>query len=554
MTTTESRSTAEPDLLDTRADRGRQTGGLGAVAGLAAAGVALALGEVFSDMSEKVPSLVLSAGEWFIDVVPGDLAKDAIEIFGENDKIALTIGVIVITMGIAAATGRAALGRRRIGDAVFVAFTLVGGWLVARDPLSADGLSWAAAIAAGVAGWLTLRFLLARAEGRLLVPARRAGATGRPARSAIESPVDPRATRRAFFGYAGAAGAFAATAVGAGRALRGESAAQRIRTEVAANGAVTSSPESELASTLTSLDDLDSIEGLASYVTSSEGNNFYKIDTSLISPQVDPRSWRLDITGMVDTPYTLAYDDILGMDLIERVVTLSCVSNEIGGDLVGNAVWTGVPLADILDRAGVQPGAEQVMGRSVDDFTAGFPVEAAYDGRSALLVVGMNGEPLPIRHGFPVRLVIAGLYGYVSAVKWLREIKLTTFDEEGFWIPRGWSQMAPMKTTSRIDVPRRGDDLVAGPVAVAGVAWAPNRGIAEVQVRIDGGEWRPARLAGSVSEETWVQWVYEWDATSGDHELQVRTIDGDGNVQPEGPRAPAPNGAEGWHRRTVAVA
>ncbi len=516
----------------------------GAVAGLAAGGVALALGELFSDMSEQVPSLVLAAGDWFIDVVPGDLAKKAIEIFGENDKIALTVGVIVVTLAIAAATGRAAATRRRIGDTVFGLFTVLGMWLLMRDPLSADGRSALAAIGAGAAGWLTLRGLL-----------RTATATATPVRAPQAS--DPRsklATRRAFFGYSGAAGAFAVATVGVGRSIRGDSAAQQVRSQVAADATVDLSPDAELASTLTTLDDLDDIPGLASYITPSTGEDFYKIDTALISPQVDPRSWRLDITGMVDTPFSLSYDEILGMDLVERVVTLSCVSNEVGGDLVGNARWTGVPLADILDRAGVQPGATQVMGRSVDDFTAGFPVEAVHDGRNAMLVVGMNGEPLPIRHGFPARLVVAGLYGYVSAVKWLREIKLTTFDEEGFWVPRGWSQMAPMKTMSRIDVPRSGETVPAGPTAVAGVAWAPVRGISRVEVRVDDGPWQEARLGTPVSDETWLQWVLEWDATPGDHVLDVRAIDRGGEIQPEGPQSPAPDGAEGWHRRRVTVA
>ncbi len=514
----------------------------GAVAGVAAGGVSLALGELFSDMSEQVPSLILAAGDWFIDVVPGDLAKQAIEIFGKNDKIALTIGVIVVTLAIAAATGRAAAARRRLGDLAFGLFTVLGVWLLVRDPLSANGRSALAAIASGVAGWLTLRGLLAAARPQ---PVRAPQA---------DDPRSKLATRRAFFGYSGAAGAFAVTAVGVGRATRGQSAAQQVRSEVAADATVDLSPDGELASTLATLDDLDDIPGLASYITPSTGEDFYKIDTALISPQVDPRSWRLDITGMVDAPLSLSYDEILGMDLIERVVTLSCVSNEVGGDLVGNATWTGIPLADLLDRAGVQSTATQVMGRSVDDFTAGFPVEAVYDGRSALLAVGMNGQPLPIRHGFPARLVVAGLYGYVSAVKWLREIKLTTFDEEGFWVPRGWSQMAPMKTMSRIDVPRSGETITAGTAAIAGVAWAPVRGIAWVEVRVDDGPWQTARLGAPVSEETWLQWVLEWDATPGDHTVEVRAIDARGETQAEGPQAPAPNGAEGWHRRGFSVA
>ena len=238
------------------------------------------------------------------------------------------------------------------------------------------------------------------------------------------------------------------------------------------------------------------IPGISNWVTPSTGNQFYRIDTALTFPQVDPESWSLKITGMVDNPYELSYDDILGMDLVERTITLSCVSNPIGGDLVGNAVWTGVPLVDILDRAGVQDGATQVVGRSVDDFTAGFPTETIYDGRNALLVVGQNGEPLQVRHGFPARLVVAGLYGYVSATKWLEEINLTTWESfNGYWINLGWAKEGPMKTTSRVDVPAHRSQVEAGPTAVAGVAWSPVRGIEAVEISIDNGEWLPCDLA-----------------------------------------------------------
>jgi DMSO/TMAO reductase YedYZ molybdopterin-dependent catalytic subunit len=294
------------------------------------------------------------------------------------------------------------------------------------------------------------------------------------------------------------------------------------------------------------------VPGLSSYITPND--RFYRIDTALRLPQVSPDDWRLTIGGMVDREVELTYDDVLAMELVERAITLSCVSNEIGGSLVGNAVWTGVPLLDVLELAGIDPAAEQVVGRSVDDWTAGFPVQALRDGREALLVVGMNGEPLPVRHGFPVRLVVAGLYGYVSAVKWLRSIELTTWDGfDGYWIPRGWSKEGPMKTASRIDVPERGATVDAGRVAVAGVAWAPTRGIERVEVRVDEGAWQRARLAGVANADTWVQWVFEWDATPGRHWLEVRAVDGAGEVQSPGPVPVAPDGAEGWHRRSVDV-
>jgi DMSO/TMAO reductase YedYZ molybdopterin-dependent catalytic subunit len=243
------------------------------------------------------------------------------------------------------------------------------------------------------------------------------------------------------------------------------------------------------------------------------------------------------------------------MRMVERDVTLSCVSNRVGGDLVGNARWLGVPLTEILNRAGVQDGAEQLVGHSVDGFTVGFPVEAAFDGREALVAVGMNGEPLPIEHGFPARLVVAGLYGYVSATKWLSSIELTGWDEfDAYWIPRGWSKEAPIKTQSRIDTPQSNARFDSGPRQVAGVAWAPTRGISKVEVQLgEGADWVEAELSESLSDNTWLQWAVEWDAPAGDHQLQVRATDGEGNLQTDEVRPPAPDGATGWHRVHVTV-
>jgi hypothetical protein len=248
----------------------------------------------------------------------------------------------------------------------------------------------------------------------------------------------------------------------------------------------------------------------------------------------------------------VSYADLLALPQVEEVVTLSCVSNEVGGDLVGNAVWTGVPLAALLERAGVSPDAGQVVGVSVDGFTAGFPTDVAGDGRTALVAVGMNGEPLPTAHGFPARLVVEGLYGYVSATKWLSEIRLTTWEGfDGYWMPRGWSKLGPDTTQSRIDVPRR--SVVAGPTPIAGVAWAPSRGIAKVEVQVDDGPWQEARLGEVVSDGTWRQWMLPWDATPGDHELRVRATDGTGATQTDAVTRPDPDGATGWHTRRVSV-
>jgi DMSO/TMAO reductase YedYZ molybdopterin-dependent catalytic subunit len=281
---------------------------------------------------------------------------------------------------------------------------------------------------------------------------------------------------------------------------------------------------------------------------------FYRIDTALSIPRINLDSWSVEIGGRVDRPFTLTYADLLARPQVERIITIACVSNEVGGDLIGNAVWQGVLLRDVLDEAGAQPEGEQVFGTSVDGWTCGFPIEAAMDGRDAMIAIGMNGEPLPALHGFPARMIVPGLYGYVSATKWLQKLEITTWDEaEGYWVPRGWARDAPIKTQSRIDVPKRGDTLKPGRVPIAGIAWAQRRGITRVEVRVDEGDWVEARLGTDVTIDSWRQWLYEWDATPGDHTIQVRATDATGQPQTEQVARPDPDGATGWHTRTVTV-
>jgi DMSO/TMAO reductase YedYZ molybdopterin-dependent catalytic subunit len=283
--------------------------------------------------------------------------------------------------------------------------------------------------------------------------------------------------------------------------------------------------------------------------------DFYRVDTALTVPSVDPGSWRLTIDGMVGRRVELTFDELVAMGLDEYAVTLTCVSNEVGGDLIGNAVWLGVPVRDILAMAEPDAGADMVLSRSVDGFTASTPLDALTDsGRDAILAVGMNGVPLPFEHGFPVRMVVPGLYGYVSATKWLSELKVTTFAaDQAYWTPRGYSAEAPIKLSSRIDTPRAGRPVPAGPTAIAGVAWAQTVGIERVEVRVDDGPWQRAELSTPVNRDTWVQWVLEWDASPGTHYVTVRAVDLDGRVQ-VGERAPvAPDGATGWQRVLVTV-
>ena len=290
-----------------------------------------------------------------------------------------------------------------------------------------------------------------------------------------------------------------------------------------------------------------------SFITPND--DFYRIDTALSFPNVNLEKWKLRIHGLVDQEITLSYADIAAMPQVEKVITICCVSNEIGGPYIGNAVWQGVYLKDLLLQAGVKPEAEQLFSRSLDGWTCGFPIELALDGRDALLAIGMNGEPLPLEHGFPARLIVPGIYGYVSATKWLSEIEVNKWsDEYGYWIPRGWARDAPIKTQSRIDVPRSGATVAAGQTRVAGVAWAQHTGIEKVEVRVDSEEWNEAILSDDISDDTWRLWTFDWQATAGKHTIQVRATDKSGYTQTETVTSVAPDGATGWHTRKVTVA
>ncbi|WP_419918841.1 molybdopterin-dependent oxidoreductase [Candidatus Poriferisocius sp.] len=294
------------------------------------------------------------------------------------------------------------------------------------------------------------------------------------------------------------------------------------------------------------------VNGIAPRITPNK--DFYLIDTAISDPQVDPNDWSLRIHGMVDREVELGYEELLDLGLVQHEVTLACVSNRVGGGLVGNAVWVGVPLSTVLNQAGPRPGATQIVGRSVDRWTAGFPTEVAFDGRPALVAVQMNGEPLPISHGFPARLVVAGIYGYVSATKWLSEIELTTWDGfDAYWIPRGWSKKGPIKTQSRIDVPRKDSTINPGPTAVAGVAWAPTRAIEGVEVQLNDDPWVPAQLSRETTVNSWRQWMVTWNAIPGTHRIRVRATDGTGYTQTSEVSPPAPDGATGWHTIQVKV-
>jgi DMSO/TMAO reductase YedYZ molybdopterin-dependent catalytic subunit len=294
------------------------------------------------------------------------------------------------------------------------------------------------------------------------------------------------------------------------------------------------------------------VQGVSRFVTPNP--SFYRVDTLLTVPKVDPRSWELRIHGMVDRELRLNFADLLNRRLIERDITLTCVSNEVGGPYVGNARWIGVPIAELLREAGVQGDADAVKSTSVDGLTIGTPLKALTDGRDAILALGMNGEPLPFEHGFPVRMVVPGLYGYVSATKWIVDFEVTKFsDFSAYWTDRGWSVEAPIKTSSRIDVPKGFARIKAGPAVAAGTAWAQRRGITKVEVQVDDGDWQPAKLAAEDTIDTWRQWTFRWDATPGNHTLTVRATDSTGEVQTADRAAPRPNGSSGLHNTVVMV-
>jgi len=492
-------------------------------AGLAAGALALGVSELLAGLIDDVPSLVGTVGDAVIDLSPTWLVDFGIDTFGQNDKAVLTLGILALCALGAVLVGRAAARRFGVAVAGFVAFGVVGVLAAARDDAASDIGAAISAVVSVAVGLAVLRFLV------------RTGSR----------PVAADPGRRRFLVGVTTVGFAAALGAVGGRVL------DSARAAAARAGVMLPRPRRPAAPPPAgaSLD----VPGISPLVTPND--RFYRIDTRVFgAPTVDIDGWRLRVKGMVDRPFELSFDELLAMAEVEEHVTLACVSNEVGGDLIGTAKWQGVPLRRLLERAGVQAGADQIVGRAVDGFTAGFPVEAATDGRPALVAVGMNGEPLPSKHGFPARLVVAGLYGYVSATKWLEEIELTRFDAfEGYWIPRGWSQRAPIKTQSRIDRPFDGETVAAGTVAVAGVAWAPTRGIERVEVRVDGGRWEEARLAEPLTVNTWRQWVYEWDAPPGEHHLEVRATDGDGDVQTDRFAPPAPDGATGWHRIDIEI-
>jgi DMSO/TMAO reductase YedYZ molybdopterin-dependent catalytic subunit len=529
---------------------GRSSGPLrAALTGLVAGAVGIAASELLAGLIPGAPSLIVGVGSFIIALQPPGGKELVVNLFGTNDKLAVNLLIVVVALLVAAVAG--ILGSRRFGDGarLFLTFGLVAFLVTVIQPLSEPGLALLSAAAATAAGIGALRILLA--EAGFMAPVRfdrSAFSWAALSRTASGPPAAPMPdwSRRRLLGRALSflVGAIAVGVVGRVLLDRQHPGGAPISATLPA-AALTVPP-------LTADESLNA-PGVTPIVMPND--QFYRIDTELLVPQVDASTWQLRVTGMVDHPLTFTYPQLLAMPLFEQYVTLACVSNEVGGNLVGNTLWTGVHLKEVLAQAGVKPGATQIVGRSVDGFTVGFPTAYALDpAREPMIAVGMNRQPLPAEHGYPARLIVPGLFGYVSATKWLGEIELTTLEAfDAYWVPLGWAKEAPIVTESRIDHPSGGAGLAAGSVDIDGVAWAGDRGVKSVEVRIDNGPWQPAMLSRAISKATWVQWWLRWDATPGSHTIEARATDGTGATQTATPSEPAPSGATGYPQITVSV-
>lgn len=501
-----------------------------AIAGLASGAAALGGAELLAGLLPGAASPIIAVGDLVIALQPPGAKQLVVDLVGEADKLVLNLLIAAVALAITAGIG--VLARTRPGLARIV--IVLGGILALgaglRDPLAEPITTLVVAAAAvAIATWLL---------GRLLRLAAEHGS----------APVAemPDWGRRRFLGTS-----IAVVGVAAAGGLVGRTLLDRSRLNAVPQGGAIPPPV-DVAPALPAGVSLD-VPDLTPIVVPNR--DFYRIDTALLVPRPDLATWRLRVTGMVARPFELTYDELVAMPLHEQYVTIACVSNEVGGDLVGNALWSGVRLKDLLERAGINPEATQIVGRAVDGFTVGFPTSwAIADDREPLVAVAMNGEPLPADHGYPARLIVPGLFGYVSATKWLTEIELTTLEAfDAYWVPLGWAKEAPILTQSRIDVPRNGASVEAGTVSIAGVAWAPDRGVVAVEVQIDEDGWVPAELSAPISDATWVQFVRRWEAPAGEHLVRVRAIDAAGDVQTDQKTRPAPDGARGHHTIRVTV-
>jgi DMSO/TMAO reductase YedYZ molybdopterin-dependent catalytic subunit len=513
----------------------RSSRGAWSLAGVVAGAAGLATSYVAAMLLTIRESPVVAVAELVIRITPGWLAEYLIGLVGKLDKPLLILGIFGLLALACAWAGR--LARRSWWGAVLVFAALAGvgatGVAVQRGATTGDGLP----VVVGFVTWLAVLALLTaplRREDREveaedaatphLVPRTDEGLSGHARRTFL--------LRAGLVAAAGVVLGVAGRVVGRGR-RHVEESRRLLRLPQVTEPVVPRGARTDL-------------EGITPWVSAND--RFYLIHTAMIVPTIEPADWTLRIHGAVDRELVLTYDDLLRREFTERWTTLTCVSNPVGGDLIGNAWWSGVRLADLLEEAGVHADADAVLQTSHDGWTCGTPLEALTDDRGAMLALAMNGVPLPIEHGFPVRTVVPGLYGYVSATKWVEDLEVTRFaDISAYWTERGWSERGPVKLSSRVDVPRSGEEVDAGEVRFGGVAWAQGTGVEAVEFSVDGGPWVEAELATVPNVDTWVQWTGSAEVASGDHTVRVRATDADGTVQDGTQRDVVPDGATGWH-------
>ena len=508
----------------------------GALAGVIAAGVLFAVAQFVSAFFGPASSPLTSMGSTFIDFTPAWMKNFAIATFGTNDKFVLLLSMVIVATVLSGVAGVVARKKLAAGATLVVIFAVVmGACIITR---ASAGLADLFPLLLGtLAGLFALRFL-----------SQDTSASTTTSTTTNPPTADELAPSRRTFLVRSALVAGAAVVVGLGGTVINGARNTAIAVREALKLPAAKTQASALPAGVQA-----PVDGVTPFVTPNE--DFYRIDTALAVPDVDPAKWQLRVHGMVEEEFTIGFDELLAQDLIESYVTLTCVSNVVGGNLAGNAKWLGYPLREVLARAKPKAGADMVLSTSIDGFSASTPLPVLQDDRDAMLAVGMNGEPLPLEHGFPVRMVVPGLYGFVSATKWVVDLEVTTFAQaSGYWTSRGWSSHGPIKTASRVEVPRALGRVPAGTVAVGGSAWAQTKGISKVEVQIDDGAWQEATLAAEASVDTWRQWSYMWDnAPAGTHKVRVRAYDADGTLQIQDQAPPEPDGSTGWHSITFNV-
>jgi DMSO/TMAO reductase YedYZ molybdopterin-dependent catalytic subunit len=503
------------------------------IAGVAAASVSLGVAQLVGIPFGARADARAAIGSVAVDLTPGPIKEWAIQTLGSLDKLFVAVVVLVVIATIAAIAGTLETQRRPLGSAAIAAAGVLG-CIAVLSRQGATALDTIPTVAGAVCGVAALRLLIRR-----FWPGR-----GDPEDSADYDGPDAGRRRLVVFGLLG----FGVVSGVAGAVIT------RLLHSVAADRNSFTLPRPRTSAPPIPADVQPSGVALPSFITSSA--DFYRVDTALSVPQLSHGDWRLRIHGMVDRAATYSFGDLADFDVVEMATTLTCVSNPVGGKLISTGIWTGYRVADLLAVAGVHADADMVLSTSIDGFTAGTPVDVLTDGRDALLAVGLNGQPLPVEHGYPARLVVPGLYGYVSATKWVVEMELTRFDRaEAYWTRQGWAPRGPIKTESRIDVPKGGQKVPMAPLVFGGVAWAQNRGVRAVEVRIGDGAWQPAELGASYSNETWRLWRFPWQAKSpGKHTITVRATDNTGATQTADQVGTVPDGATGWHTVNFTVA